>query len=252
MEKDLSLNTSSSETIDVLRKWNLKIIQSKEGYRFSVDSLILPELAQLPFSGRILDMGSGTGVISLIVARKRERCFVVGVEIQKELTRKAIRSAKLNGLTERTAFIITTFKNARRCFLPESFDYIISNPPYWKVDVGRVPENKEKLIARYEVIDPLEELLKSCFYLLKFRGRMGMIFCAERSTELISKLEAEKLIPKRIKFIHPYITSKAQFVFIEAVKGAKKGICDVEAPLVIYENDGKYTETMCNMIGVRN
>ncbi len=250
MERDLSPNISPDETVDTLRKWDLKIIQSKQGYRFSIDSLLLAEFAFLPERGRVVDLGTGSGVIALIIARKKPDIEVIGIDIQEEMIKRAMLNAEMNALSERISFIKLNYKDVKRHFEPESFDYVISNPPYWEPGRGRMVKEKEKAFARYELEATLEDLVEATFFLLKFRGRCGIIFCAERSVDLLCSLRYRGLEPKRVCYVHPYADKKAQFIMVEAVKGAKKGALDVESPLIIYEQGGRYTDKVAKMIGV--
>lgn len=250
MEKSLFPGISQDDTLDDLRKWGLKLVQPRCGYRFSVDSLLLAEFAHLPERGRVADLGTGSGVIALIVAKKMPAVEVVGIDLQGEMVERAKLSARINGLSHRVSFVRLNYRDVKDAFEPESFDYVIANPPYWEPDRGRMVKDRGKALARYELEATLEDLVEAAFYLLRFRGKFGLIFCAERSVDVLSSLRARGLEPKRLRFVHPYSRRKAQFVMVEAVKGAKRGALEVEPPLIIYEKDGRYTDEVAEMIGV--
>ena len=251
MEKSLSLKICPDETLDYLRKWDLKVIQGKRGYRFSIDSLLLAEFARLPERGVVCDLGTGCGVIAMIVAKKKGELSVVGIDVQEVMIDRAKRGADINDLSNRVCFIKANYKNIKDLFSAESFDYVITNPPYWQPERGRMVKEKEKAVARYEIEADLNHLIKAIFYLLKYRKRCSIIYAAERTTDLISSLRHFSLEPKRLRFVHPYVDEKAQFVLVEAIKGGKEGILDVEPPLVIYKEKNVYTEEVASMIGVK-
>ncbi len=251
MERSLLKDGSPEESIDYLRKWDLRVVQSVSGYRFAVDSLILPALATLPKGGRIADLGSGNGVVTFVAAKLSPGSQVVGVEVQEDMVKRAKKGALLNGLEGRVKFILGSYAKIDSLFPPESFDYVLSNPPYWPRGVGRRPPERERYLARHEVAATLDDLVRAASYLLPSKGRFGVIFCAERTPELLERLRANRLEPKRIRFVHPKQRSKAQFIFVESVKNAKPGQCDIESPLFIYDDSGVYTEEMEYLIGVR-
>ncbi len=251
MEKSSSLKIYPDETLDYLRKWDLKVIQGKRGYRFSIDSLLLAEFARLPERGVVCDLGAGCGVITMIVARKKPRLSVVGIDVQEVMIERAKRSAEINALSNRVCFVKANYKDVKDLFGAESFDYVITNPPYWKPGKGRMVKEREKAVARYELEADLNDLIKAIFYLLKYRRRCSIIYAAERTTDLISSLRHFSLEPKRIRFVHPYVDKKAQFVLVEAIKGGKEGTLDVEPPLVIYKEKNVYTKEVASMIGVK-
>ncbi len=242
---------SPKETIDYLRKWDIRVVQSLDGYRFSVDSLILASLARLPARGRVMDLGSGNGVVSFIVAKREPELEVVGLEIQRQMVERAVRGARLNGLEGRVKFVEGSFRDVQRLFPPESFSYVISNPPFWRPGTGRRPPSHEVAVARQEIEGTLADVVGAARYLLPTKGRFGVIMCAERLTELVCLSAEAGLEPKRVVFVHPRASEPAQFVFMEAVKNARPGGLEVEPPLVIYDEEGRYTERMVELTGVR-
>ncbi len=241
---------SRNETVDHLRRWDVKVIQSIDGYRFAVDSLILAALADIPERGRVIDIGTGNGVVAFIVAKRFPQVEVVGLEVQPQMVERARRGVKVNGLEGRVEVVEGSFLDVRELFPPESFHYAISNPPFWPAGSGRPSPNRERAVATCEVCGSLQQLADAMGYLLPSRGRAGLIMCAERVGELLFALRKARLEPKRLRFVHPRLGEEAQFVFVEAVKNARPGGCRVEPPLVIYHGDA-YTEEMKRLVGVR-
>lgn len=159
---------------------------------------------------------------------------------------------KLNRLEKRVSIVEGSFTNIKKLFAPESFSYVISNPPFWKAGSGRTSPDREKIIARTEVMGTIEELIEAASYLLPSKGRAGIIYAAERITDLLCAMRKEKIEPKRLVPIYPYPDEKAQFIFVEGVKNAKTGQCIVEPALILHEPSGEYTSLVKEMIGVRS
>lgn len=238
-----------AETLDIIRRWDLKILQGSRGYRFSIDSLILAHLAQPNSRGMILDMGTGCGILALILARRFPEAQVKGIEIQKEMVRRAIRNTEINGLNGQVEILQGSYAQLKDLFSEGSFHYVISNPPYRRVGSGRINPFQERAVARHELFGDLTSLLKNAHYALKPKGKIGLIFTSKRITDLIYIARKEGLEPKRIRFLHSYIHEEAQGIFMEAAKGSRKGETMVEPPFVIYHSPGIYTEEAREVLG---
>lgn len=245
----------TNESLDGLR--DVKVYQSKGGYRFSVDALLLFSFVNLPRVKSIADLGAGSGIIGLLLAKKYPKAEVILIELQKNLVRLAERNAVLNGLEDRVRVINTDvktldfsseFEGFRASALPNSYDLVVSNPPFRKVKTGRISFGDEKAIARHELSLPLDGLTKAASALLKHHGRFCVIHLPERLTEIISSIRKHALEPKRLRFVHSTMLSEAKMVLIEAVKGAKAGL-KTEQPLIIYNEDGSRTKEMNEMYG---
>ncbi len=237
------------ETLDELRHWNLWVIQSKDGYRFGIDSLLLAALASPPQRGLVLDMGTGCGVLSLILARRFPKVRICAIEIQRALARRASRNAQMNGLSENIRVVEGSFTDLSQLVEGDSFDYAITNPPYYRADSGRTNPNAEKAIARHEIHGDLGNLIENAFYALKFKGRLGMIFDALRTVDLLSEMRERGIEPKVVRFIHSMVDQDAKLVFVEGVKGGKKGETRVLPPLVVYKRPHRYHEEVTELIG---
>ena len=240
---------SSNETLDTLRKWDLKIIQGTTGYRFSMDSLLLAAMAHPPHNGKVLDLGAGCGIVSLILAREHPDISITGIEIQPQMAERAKKNVEINGMRERIQIIEGSYGRLAELVPEAGFHYVITNPPYRRVGTGRINPSKEKAIARHELHGGLETLLRASSHALLPKGRLGMIFTPSRLTELLSICRTHGIEAKRIRFIHPYIDHAAQGVFLEGVKDGKKGEVNIEPPLVIYQAPNVYTEGIVEMVG---
>jgi len=237
------------ETLDELRHWGLWVIQSKDGYRFGIDSLLLASLASPPQRGLVLDMGTGCGVLSLILARRFPNLRICAIEIQRSLARRASRNVKMNGLSNNIRVVEGSFTDLPQIVEGDSFDYAITNPPYYRTDAGRKNPNAEKAIARHEIHGDLATLLENAFYALKFRGKLGMIFDALRTVDLLSQMREKGIEPKLVRFIHSMVDQDAKLVFVEGVKGGKKGETKVAPPLVVYKRPHRYHDEVTELIG---
>jgi tRNA1Val (adenine37-N6)-methyltransferase len=226
-------------TLDGLR--DIKLYQRKEGYRFSVDALLLYSFVNVGHVKDAADLGAGSGVIGLLLARKYPGARVLLVELQQTLYRLAERNIGLNGLEDRVSAVLRDISSLHEVYPAMSYDIVVSNPPFRKPSSGRLSPAEERAVARHEIRLRLPELAKCASHLLKSRGRFFMIFHPERAIEMIDTLRAEQLEPKRIRFVHNDIDSVSKIVLVEAVKGGRAGL-KVERPLILYQKDGSYTE----------
>jgi tRNA1Val (adenine37-N6)-methyltransferase len=226
-------------TLDGLR--DIKLYQRKEGYRFSVDALLLYSFVNVGHVKDAADLGAGSGVIGLLLARKYPGARVLLVELQQTLYRLAERNIGLNGLEDRVSAVLRDIASLHEVYPAMSYDIVVSNPPFRKPSSGRLSPAEERAVARHEIRLRLPELAKCASHLLKSRGRFFMIFHPERAIEMIDTLRAEQLEPKRIRFVHNDIDSVSKIVLVEAVKGGRAGL-KVERPLILYQKDGSYTE----------
>jgi tRNA1Val (adenine37-N6)-methyltransferase len=231
------------ETIDTILNGKLKIVQKRHGYRFSVDAILLPGFF-IPREDDIgIDLGTGSGIIPIILATKTKVRKIFGVEIQAELADMARRSVKLSDLEDRIVVIHEDMKNLEGVFDPESVDWVTSNPPYYKVGSGRINPHLQKAIARHELKGSLEDVIKVSGYVLKPLGRIALIYSVERLVDVLHWLRVGKLEPKRLRLVHSNHTARPKFALVEAIKGARPELM-IERPLYIYRPDGGYTEEM--------
>jgi len=232
-------------TLDSIK--DIKVYQNKDGYRFSVDALLLYSFVNLPRVKNIADLGAGSGIIGILLAKKYYSSEVVLIEMQHSLAGLAEKNVTLNSLSDRVKVItadVKMFKDKNsKIITPNSFDLVVSNPPFRRVKTGLLSIGDEKAIARHEIKLSLEDLAESGSRLLKHHGRLCIIHLPERLTDIIYAMRNNNLEPKRLRFIHSNISSEAKMVLIEVVKGGRHGL-KTEKPLLIYNEDGSYTDEM--------
>jgi tRNA1Val (adenine37-N6)-methyltransferase len=228
------------ETLDTLFGGRLKILQKKSGYRFSIDALLLAHFAEPRPKDRIIDLGTGCGIIPLILTFRHKAEKIVGVEIQPCLADLAGRNAALNRLSSRIKVWEKDLRSLEGKSWREKFDLVLSNPPYRKVGAGRVNPRLEKALARHEFKATLQDVLRAAQYLLKEKGRFTMIYPASRAAELIQEMRQFHLEPKRLRFVHPHLKEEARLMMVE---GFKEGRAQVRVlpPLFLYDSTGNYT-----------
>lgn len=228
------------ERIDDLQYKGLKIIQNTDGFCFGVDSVLLTEFAKdMKKNKTIVDLGTGTGIIGILLSKKVEASKVIGIEIQKDVAEMASRSVELNNLQNTMQILNEDVKNLS--LEKNSFDYVVTNPPYKKIGTGIINKEDKQIISRHETTVNLDEWLKVASNLLKDNGAIYMVHRPERLNEIIENLRKYRLEPKRIRFVYPKVSKDANLVLIKAVKYANSFL-KVEKPLIIYNEDGSYTE----------
>jgi len=237
--KKLSWN-EAEETLDTLFGGRLRILQKKGGYRFSIDALLLAHFAEPRSKDRIIDLGTGCGIMPLIIAFRKKTGKIAGVEIQPSLADLARRNAALNRLSTRIKILEKDLRDLEGKNVRGIFDLVLSNPPYRKVGAGRVNPRLEKALARHEFKATLQDVLRAARYLLKEKGRLAMIYPASRAAELIQEMRQIHLEPKRLQFVHSHLKEEARLVMVE---GFKEGRAQVRVlpPLVVYDSAGNYT-----------
>lgn len=235
------------ETVDDLRLGGLRIIQAQKGYRFSLDPVLLCAFAQVKPGERVADLGTGSGVIPLILARRTGSASIVGLEIQPAMADRARRSLCLNGLEQRVEIIETDLRALPGELPPQGFDVVLSNPPFRKPGSGRIAPGDERAAARHELAGGLEDFLRAAAHLLGDGGRFYLVYLAERLAELMEQMRACRLEPKRLRMVHGRRTEEARMVLVEGRKGGRQGL-QVEAPLFVWEGEG-YSEEVLGMYG---
>jgi tRNA1(Val) A37 N6-methylase TrmN6 len=240
--------TEPRETCDAILGGKIFVIQPRQGYRFSVDSILLARFAQIRNSDRILELGAGTGVISIAIAAMHQPREIVAVEIQAELTQMIRRSVKLNRIEMLRAVTGDLRKIPDAEIAPESFDAVIANPPYRASNAGRISPNAARRVARSEASATLEDFVAAASRCARRGARAAFVFAADRSAELISTLREHRLEPKRIRFVHSYSDAPATTILIEARKhgGVEAAILP---PLILFDAPGVYTRETREILG---
>ena len=227
------------ERLDDLQLGGLKIIQDTEGFRFGIDSVLLSEFARDIKSGSsIVDLGTGTGIIGILLTEKVNPKRVIGIEKQKEVADMAERSVKINHLKNKMEIINCDIKELK--LEKNSFDVVITNPPYKKIETGIGSNNKKQMISRFETSATLDDWIRISSNLINTKGSFYMVYRTDRLTELFRILNNYKLEVKRIRFVYSKITEQSKLVLIKAIKNGGEFL-KVEKPLIIYNEDGTYT-----------
>ena len=229
-------------TLDSIR--DIKLYQSKTGYRFSVDSLLLFDFVNLKQIKRVADLGAGSGIVGILLAKKYSEAAVTLFELQESLIELAKKNILINHLEDRVKVVPCDLRTAPgACAEPQGYDLVVSNPPFRKIKSGRLNTGEERSIARHEIKLSLPELIRTSAYLLRARGRFSIVYHPNRLSELIAALRDQGMEPKRLRFVHSRVSSEAKMVLLDAVKGGRTGI-KVENPLFLYNDDGSYTDEM--------
>ena len=244
------LAPARGETLDTLFRGRLSIIQSKKGYRFSIDALMLAHFATARGGERVVDLGTGNGVVALILASRYPSLKVAGLEIQEEMARRAVRSAALNRVGHRVSIVQGDVREIEQFFPAGSFDVAVCNPPYRGVTSGRINPDPEKRVARHEIKARLRDFLRAAAYLLRSGGKIALVYPATRMVDLLQAMREEELEPKRVRLVHSFEGSGAALVLAEGVKGASSELKIMPA-LIVYTKERKYTAEMSAVLAGR-
>jgi tRNA1Val (adenine37-N6)-methyltransferase len=210
------------ESMDDFMDGRLKLIQSKTGYRFSIDAILLSEFVTIKKGDWVTDLGTGCGIIPLILLLTKPVGHVHGMEIQDKLARQAVRNALLNGFSSRMDIIRGDIRYPP--IAPSSADVVVCNPPYREKDSGRINPDQQRAIARHEILASLDDILDTARRILRTGGRLAMIYPADRLVDLMVKIRSYGMEPKRIRIIYPGMESEAKLALIEASLGGRGGL----------------------------
>ena len=229
------------ERLDDLQIGGLELIQDPKKFCFGVDAVFLSDFVRIRPGENVLDLGTGNGIIPVLLSAKTEARHITGLEIQADTAEMARRSVAHNHLEDRIDIVTGDIKEAAELFKPAFFDVITTNPPYMLVDHGMRNLDDAKAIARHEVLCSLDDILRESMRLMQDKSRFYMIHRPFRLTEIMIKMHQYKIEPKRIRFVHPYIDKEPAMVLIEGVRGARPRVT-VEPPLIIYDRNGTAEE----------
>ena len=228
------------ERLDDLMRSGRVIIQSENEFCFSIDSVLIAHFPRFKRNIRVMDLGTGTGVIPLLIADEvKEIC---AVELNSQMADIARRNVELNGLTEKISVVEGDYRKHRELFKPESFDLAIANPPYTPIKNGAANKLSGIARARHEFTATLEDVVTAARFVLKFRGVFCMIHLASRLCEIVDALHRRQMEMKRLRLIQPKIDRDANLIMLEAVVGANAGNLQILPPLVVHNPDGSYTD----------
>ena len=237
---------NDNTTTDTFFNGQLKVRQNRQGYRFSIDAVILANQARPKPGERILDLGSGCGIIPLIVAFRYPANLVYGVEVQQDLADLAHLNVRHNQMEDRVQIFHQDMKTITQAQFSGSMDMVLSNPPYWRADSGRINPHAQRAVARHEIKVVLLDVLKVANAMLKTSGRFVAIYPSERLADLLISMRDCRLEPKILRFIHSKCDSDAKLMIVEAIKKGNPGL-RVYPSLIIYRSDGTYTEEVASM-----
>ena len=245
MNTKKTLHMLTGETLDSIK--DIQIFQAKSGYRFSIDAVLLEQFISARHSSNGIELGTGSGVISILLAKRLHKVHIKAVELQTSLAERAKRNVKLNDLEDRIEIIQRDIKELKEMYATNSFNFAYANPPFRKPKTGRMSTDRERAIARHEIEISLKALISTAAYLLKHSGRLYLIYHPFRFVELLSFLKESRLEPKRMRFVHSKKGDEAKMVLVEAAKGSGTWL-KIEPPLFLYEKGKTYSREVLEML----
>jgi tRNA1Val (adenine37-N6)-methyltransferase len=235
-----NIEVHENERIDDLQYKGLKLIQKKDGFCFGVDAVLLANFADIKKNDAVIDLGTGTGIISILLAKKTEALTITGLEIQQEMAEMADRSVRLNSLEDKVKIICGDIKDSVQNFGPSKFNTVISNPPYMNRGGGLVNPSDLKAVSRHEILCTLEDVIKASSRLLVTGGQFAMIHRPERLVDIVCLMRSYGIEPKYIRFVHPSPYKKANLILIKGTRGGKPQLKMMD-PLYVYDEHGNFS-----------
>ncbi len=236
------------ERLDELQRNEYLIFQHPGRFCFGMDAVLLSGFVRIKQGSLVLDLGTGTGILPILMEAKTKGRHFTGLEIQEESADMAARSVAVNGLSEKIEICVGDIKEAGRLFGAASFDAVTSNPPYMTAEHGLQNPELPKAIARHEVLCTLEDVVREAAYVLKPQGTFFMVHRPFRLAEIIRTLSAYGLELKRMRMVHPYVDKEPNMVLLEACKGGRPRVT-VEPPLIVFREPGVYHEDITGIYG---
>ncbi|MGD2015536.1 MAG: tRNA1(Val) (adenine(37)-N6)-methyltransferase [Desulfobacterales bacterium] len=233
-------------TTDTFFDGRIRINQYRTGYRFSIDAVLLAHFANPRPGNKVLDLGTGCGVIPLILAHRHPKVALYGVEVQKALADLAISNVRENRQENRITVICTDMKLLKPAMTAGPVDLVVCNPPFRRQGSGRINPDVERAVARHEIRANLCDIIQTAHRMLRTAGRLVLIYTAGRLTDVLSRMRIEDIEPKFIRMIHSRKDSKATLVLIEGVKGSRPDL-KIAPPLIIYDRSNDYSEEVASM-----
>lgn len=237
----MTINLKETERLDDLGRNNYKLIQDPARFCFGMDAVLLSGFARIKPGEHVLDLGTGTGIIPILLEAKTEAEHLTGLEIQPESAEMAARSVAYNNLSDKISIVTGDIKEAGNLFGAASFDVVTCNPPYMIGQHGLTNGEQAKRIARHEVLCTFEDVAAQAAKVLRPGGNFFLVHRPFRLVEILTTLSKYQLEPKRMRLVHPFVDKEPNMVLIEAKKGGKSRIT-VEPPLIVYREKGGYTD----------
>lgn len=244
----MNIELNPGERLDELQRNGYRIIQDPERFCFDMDAVLLSGFARVKPGECVLDMGTGTGIIPILLEAKTQGKHFTGLEIQEDSADMARRSVALNGLQAKIEIVTGDLKDASNIFGASSFDTVTVNPPYMTEHHGLVNPTEAKMIARHEILCTLEDVIAQGAKVLRPGGRFYMVHRPFRLADIIVWMRRYGLEPKRMKLVHPFADKEPNMVLIEGLRGGKPQMT-VEKPLIVYREPGKYTDEIYDIYG---
>lgn len=243
-----TINLKPGERLDDLQRNGYQIIQDPDRFCFGMDAVLLSGFAFAPDGGRVLDLGTGTGIIPILMSARTSARELIGLEIQKDSADMARRSVELNDLSDRVKIVDGDIREAGHLFDAASFDVVTSNPPYMINSHGLQNPDAPKAIARHEILCDLRDVVGAAARCLKSGGKFYMVHRPFRLSEIMVVMCEYKIEPKRMRLVYPYYDKEPSMVLIEGARGGRPRLT-VEKPLIIYDSPGKYTDEIIDIYG---
>ncbi|WP_312699833.1 tRNA1(Val) (adenine(37)-N6)-methyltransferase [Sedimentibacter sp.] len=237
----MNIELKENEKIEDLQCKGLRIIQNKKWFCFGMDAVLLTNYCDIKNNSTVVDLGTGTGIIPILLSGKRNYSKAYAIEIQEEVAEMAKRSVMLNDLQDKIEVLNIDLKDVLNHLPSNSFDAVISNPPYKLNNSGIVNPSDKKAISRHEIMCSLEDVISTASSLLKQYGRFYMVHRPDRLADIMCLLRKYRLEPKQIRFVHPRAAEKPNMILIRASKNGNPEL-KFDPPLYIYGEDGKYTK----------
>lgn len=244
----MGVELKENERIDDLQRNGYQIIQNPAKFCFGMDAVLLSGFVRVKPGAKVLDLGTGTGIIPLLVEAKTQAAQISAIEIQEESADMARRSVQLNGLEDRINIVTGDLREADKFFDAASFDVVTCNPPYMIGQHGLTNPDEPKAIARHEILCTLEDVVRTAARLLKPGGYFCMVHRPFRLAEIVTVMTEYKLEPKRMKFVYPYVDKEPNMVLVEGCRGGKPRMT-VEKPLIVYKEPNVYTDEIYDVYG---
>ncbi len=236
------------ERLDELHRNNYYIIQDSNRFCFGMDAVLLSGFAKVKPGETVLDLGTGTGIIPILLEAKTEGDHFTGLEIQPESADMAARSVAYNHLEEKVDIVTGDIKDASKIFGASSFDIVTTNPPYMIEQHGIVNNSDCKSIARHEILCTLDDILRESAKILKPGGHFFMVHRPFRLAEILGRMTEYHIEPKRMRLVYPYVDKEPNMVLVEGLQGGKPRMT-VEKPLIVYKEPGVYTDEIYDIYG---
>ncbi|MEZ4525462.1 MAG: tRNA1(Val) (adenine(37)-N6)-methyltransferase [Desulfobacterales bacterium] len=233
-------------TSDTFFGGRIRIRQHRNGYRFSIDAVLLAAQAGLRAGETALDLGTGCGIIPLLLGCRTPDAVIYGIEIQEELAQMALANVRDSGMEDRIHILFGDMKDLRHGMVSGPVNLVVSNPPYRKISSGRMNPHMQRAVARHEIRANLADVTETARRMLKRAGRFVTIYPAERLAELFAQMQNSGIEPKYLRAVYSGWNTGAKLIITEGVKGGRPGM-KIGSPLVIYREDGSYTEEVSRM-----